>query len=416
MACITSATDQTAIICGQLIDSIRSEAIPNAVILIDKDRIVKVGDSEILKSNTTAKIINLSNYTVLPGLIDAHVHPTIGCDDYQLDHLKKSSASKALHGLKVVQDLLKAGWTTLRVAGSADVYFADLEIRNAINDGTFVGPRIFGAGHYLSVTGGGGDINNFSPEQKLIPDGHIVDGVESVRKAVRNEIKNGSDWIKLLVTGAFMSAGDNPQDVHFSPEEIKAAIDEASRRNVPVMAHAHSTEGIKQSILAGVRSVEHGTFLDDDTINLMVQKGTYLVPTIYIGEYFLKEHVDSAAQHKHIELTKKYRDYYFTYYKKAVQAGVKVALGTDNVGFPATYCAREFAMLTKIGMTAMQAIQAGTKVNAELLQKQNDIGTIEAGKYADIIAVAKNPLEDISELERVQFVMLGGKVIRDLEA
>jgi imidazolonepropionase-like amidohydrolase len=399
----------TAVHCGQLIDGIANQPISEAVILIKGDRITQVGGKELLQ--TAAKVIDLSHSFVLPGLIDAHVHPTIGCCNYQLDHLKKSSAAKALEGLKRVQDRLKTGWTTLRVAGSADVGYADLEIRNAINKGLHQGPRIFGAGHYLSTTGGGGDISNYSHEQKLIPDGCIVDGPEEVRKAVRNEIKYGADWIKLLVTGAFMSAGDNPKDVHFAPEELKVAVEEAKRRNVPVMAHAHSTEGIKQSVLAGVRSIEHGTFLDDEAIALMVERGTYLVPTIYLGDYFMNEKPDDEAQAKCNALTKKYRESYMAYYQKAIKAGVKIGLGTDDVGLPPTACAKEFASLMEIGMTAMQAIQAATSVNADLLQNK-DIGTIEAGKYADIIAVAKDPLADISELERVQFVMLGGKVIQ----
>lgn len=400
----------TAISCGQLINGVANQPIPGAVILIKGDRVTQVGGKELLA--TASKIIDLSNSTVLPGLIDAHVHPTISCCDYQLDHLKKSSATKALRGLKIVQERLITGWTTLRVAGSADVGNADLDIRDAINQGLHQGPRIFGAGHYLSTTGGGGDINNYSSEQKLIPDGYIVDGPEEMRKAVRNEVKHGADWIKLLVTGAFMSAGDNPNDVHFNPEELKTAVEEAERRKVPVMAHAHSTEGIKQSILAGVRSIEHGTFLDDETIFLMVKKGTYLVPTIYLRDYFLNEKPDEESQAKCNALTKKYREYYITYYRRAVNAGVKIGLGTDDVGFPPSACAKEFASLIEIGMTAMQAIQAGTKVNAELLQNK-DIGTIEPGKYADIIAVAKDPLQDISELERVKFVMLGGKIIKE---
>ena len=399
----------TAIKCGQLIDGVSDQPRTNAVIILEDERITKVGGDEFLE--TADKVIDLSNYTVLPGLIDAHVHPTIGCCNYQLDHLKKSSAAKALRGLKMVQDRLKAGWTTLRVAGSADTGFADLDIRRSIDSGEHIGPRIVGAGHYISTTGGGGDINNFSPEQNLIPDGCIADGVDEMQKAVRNEIKNGADWIKLLVTGAFMSAGDNPQDVHFSIEELRASVAEAHRRQVPVMAHAHSTEGIKQAVLAGVRSIEHGTFLDDEAIEMMVENGTYLIPTIYLHEYFLKENAGEESQAKFNTLTKKYREHYLTFYRKAYQSGVKIGLGTDDVGFPSTFNAKEFACLIQIGMTSMQAIQAGTRVNAEMLQ-MSEIGTIEPGKYADIIAVKQDPLKDISELERVRFVMLGGKVIK----
>jgi len=307
---------------------------------------------------------------------------------------------------------LHEGWTTIRVAGDADVQYAHFEIRDAINKGLFDGPRIFGAGHYISITGGGGDINYISPEQKIIADGLIVDGVDEMRKAVRTEIKNGSDWIKLLVTGAFMSAGDNPQNVQFSDEEIKVAVEEARRRGVPVMAHAHATEGINRSIKLGARSIEHGTFLNDESIDLFLEYGTYLIPTIYIGEYMLEEYSKSEAQSKSYELTQKYRDTYLKMYAKAIKRGVNIGVGSDNVGFPANFAANEFVEFVKLGMTPYEAIKAGTITNAELLMQENDIGSIEDGKYADIIATRYNPLDDISELTRVKFVMKGGKTIK----
>ena len=301
----------------------------------------------------------------------------------------------------------------MRVAGDADVGYADFEVRNAINRGLFTGPHIYGAGHYLSVTGGGGDINFFSYEQKVIPDGLIVDGPEEIRKAIRNEIKYGSDWIKILVTGAFMTTGDNPQNVHFSPEELKAAVEEAGRRDVPVMAHAHATDGIKDAVKAGVRSIEHGTFMDEEAIDLMIQHGTYLIPTLAIGLYFEEQIPDSKALTKAIELNRKVRDGFYKNLRIAIKKGVKIGVGTDYVGWPAPFSAREFSELVGLGMTPMQAIQAGTKVNAELLKKDKEIGTIEVGKLADMIAVKGDPLKDITELQRVKFVMIGGKIIKN---
>ena len=336
----------------------------------------------------------------------------IGTDSYQIDHLRWSSAGKALRGLKAVQDNLQHGWTTLRFTGDADVGYADVEIRRAIDEGMFVGPRMTGAGHYISITGGGGDINFLSPEQHVIADGLVVDGVDAMRKAVREEIKYGSDWIKILVTGAFASAGDNPKDVHFSPEELRVVVEEAARHNVPVMAHAHATEGIKQAVLAGVRSIEHGTFVDTETIALMVERGTYLVPTLYIGDYYIEQGSPSGAQQKLVDLSKKYRAENFRRIGEAIRAGVKVVVGSDFGGFDATINAREFACLVEAGMTPMQAIQAGTRVGAELLGWDDRIGTVEPGKLADLVAVDGDPLADISALERVRFVMLGGKVVR----
>jgi imidazolonepropionase-like amidohydrolase len=269
-----------------------------------------------------------------------------------------------------------------------------------------------GAAHYISITGGGGDINFLSPEQHVIADGLVVDGVDAMRKAVREEIKYGSDWIKILVTGAFASAGDNPKDVHFSPEELRVVVEEAARHNVPVMAHAHATEGIKQAVLAGVRSIEHGTFVDAETIALMVERGTYLVPTLYIGDYYIEQGSPSGAQQKLVDLSKKYRAENFRRIGEAIRAGVKVAVGSDFGGFDATINAREFACLVEAGMTPMQAIQAGTRVGAELLGWDDRIGTVEPGKLADLVAVDGDPLADLSALERVHFVMLGGRVVR----
>jgi imidazolonepropionase-like amidohydrolase len=405
-----AAQEKTALICGSIITGTDESPLVNAVILIEGDRIVEIGSKEILSGD--CRIIDLSDFTVLPGLIDAHVHPLIYGDDYQTNHLKGTSAFNALRGLKTVQNWLNEGWTTIRIAGDADVGYAHFEIRDAINAGLFDGPRIFGAGHYLSVTGGGGDINYLSADQPIIADGLIVDGKDEIQKAIRNEIKNGSDWIKLLVTGAFMSAGDNPQNVQFSDEEIIAAVDEASRRGIPVMAHAHATDGIKKAIKFGVRSIEHGTFLNDESIDLFLQYDVYLIPTISVHEYALEEYANSEAQAKFVALTKKYRESYLKMYEKAIERGVKVGVGSDNVGFPPNFAANEFIQHVELGMTPMQAIQAGTKVNSELLMKENEIGTIEIGKFADIIATTGNPLDDISELTRVKFVMKGGKIIK----
>lgn len=406
---IPALAQRTAILSKTIIDG-TGKTISEAAIIIEGDRIISIEKKSALPKGIT--ILDLGNYTVLPGLIDAHTHPLITADDYQTVHLRESSASKALIGMKRVQDLLAAGWTTLRVAGDADVGYANLEIRDAINRGLFVGPHIYGAGHYISATGGGGDINFLSYEQPIIADGLIADGPEEIRKAIRNEIKYGSDWIKILVTGAFMTVGDNPQNVHFSPEELKAAVEEAGRRDVPVMAHAHASDGIKQAVRAGVRSIEHGSYLDEEAIDLMVAHGTYLIPTLTIGLYFEEKIPDSKSLSKAVELSKKSKAGVADNLRLAIKKGVKIGVGTDYVGFPPEFSAREFAELVKLGMTPMQAIQAGTRVNAELLMKEKEIGTIEAGKQADLIAVKGDPLKDLSELQRVKFVMIGGKVVK----
>jgi imidazolonepropionase-like amidohydrolase len=404
------SAQKTVLLCKKLIDG-TGKVIDNPAIIIEGKKI-----TGILKKSEAPKeatVIDLGDYTVLPGLIDAHVHTNYNSDDYQVAHLRQSSAAKTLTALKQLQDLLAEGWTTVRIAGDADVEYGSMEIKKAINKGLFVGPHIHGAAHYLSVTGGGGDINFMSHEQKIIPDGLIVNGPEEVRKAVRDEIKFGSDWIKILVTGAFMTVGDNPQNVHFSPEELKMAVDEAARREVPVMAHAHATEGIKQAVRAGVRSIEHGSYMDEEAIDLMIQHGTYLIPTLTIDLYFKEKIEDSKALSKAIELAKDSRAELYSNLRLAIKKGLKIGLGTDYIGWTPNFSAREFSEYVSLGMTQMQAIQAGTKVNAELLQKDKEIGTIEIGKLADIIAVKGDPLKDISELQKVKFVMINGTVVKN---
>lgn len=398
-----------ALIAKALIDG-TGKVVSNPAVIIDNNKIIAVTTKANIPKD--AKTIDLGDYTLLPGLIDLHIHPNLTTGDYQVDHLRASSAAKALLGLKNMQDILAAGWTTVRVAGDGDVGYANMEIRDAIHKGMFTGPRIYGAAHYLSVTGGGGDINFLSYEQPIIADGLVVDGPDEVRKAVRNEIKYGSDWIKLLVTGAFMSAGDNPNNVHFSTEELQAAVEEASRRDVPVMAHAHAAAGIKLAVNAGVRTIEHGSFIDEEAMDLMIQKGTWLIPTFCIHTYFEGlASVDPALQ-KSIEIGKKTKEASYAAMRLAVKKGVKFGLGSDNVGWPASYSAHEFQEYINIGMTAMQAIQCATKTNAEILKKEKEIGTVEAGKLADIIAVKGDPLKDITELQRVKFVMANGKIVR----
>jgi len=399
------------ITCKTLIDG-TGKTISDAAIVIENNRIISIGKKE--KIPTGATVIDLGEYTVMPGFIDMHCHPLGDSDDdYQTYHLKNSSADKAMMCLKNVQGMLGAGWTSIRVPGDLDVGYAHFAVRDAINKGMFEGPRIYGAGHWISVTGGGGDLNFFSYEQNGVKvDGLVVDGVEEMRKAVRNEIKYGSDWIKLLVTGAFMTAGDNPQNVHFSKEELAVAMDEANRRDVPVMAHAHSAEGIKMSIRAGARTIEHGSFLDDEGIDLFLKNGAYLIPTLTIGKWFLEFNENSQALAKAISITKQYRPQVEAMLSKAIKAGVKVGVGTDLTGTNSEYCANEFSELVRLGMTPMQAIQAGTKVNAEALGKIKDLGTIEVDKLADIVAVKGDPIKDINELKKVKFVMKDGKVIK----
>jgi imidazolonepropionase-like amidohydrolase len=374
----------------RVIDARSAEALDNIAVIVEGQSIAALIDRDSIPEHS--EVLELEGMTLMPGMINCHEHPLMYSDDYQSAHLHASSAYKALKGLAALQRLLLHGWTGVRVVGDIDVYFANQDIRRVIEEGVFTGPRMTGAGHYISITGGGGDINFVSPEQCLCPDGLVVDGADEMRKAVRKEAKYGADWIKLLVTGAFMTVGDDPKNVAFAPDELRAAVEEARRLNIPVAVHAHATEGIKQAVLAGVRSIEHGTYLDEEAIELMVSHGTYLVPTIYIGDYYGTTR-KLRAQEKNDEYYSKYREKFLSMVGRANEAGVPIAVGLDLGGYnmdPALYI-REFAVLVEAGMTPMQAVQAGTRVAAELLM-WDKLGTIEQGRLADVIAVSGNPL------------------------
>lgn len=405
------ASNITAIIGAQIIDGLNDQIQSSGVILIEDDTIIAIGDKSIIPTN--AKRIDLAGATLMPGLIDSHAHPLIASDDYQNGHVQTSSAYKALKAYKAMQNLLAAGWTTLRVAGDADVFYANQDIKRLIDQGVLSGPRIFGAAHYLSITGGGGDINYFSPEQSPIADGLIVDGPDEIRKAIRTEAKFGADWVKLLVTGAFMSVGDSPKNVQFSEDELRAAMQEAKRQGMPVMAHAHAAEGIKMAARMGARSIEHGTYLDDEAIKVMRKHGTYLVPTIYVGDYYNDPRNQLREQAIADDYSKNYRHIFLEMVGKAHSAGVKVVVGVDLGGYDydASVYVRELATLIEAGMTPMQAIKAATSVPAEMLNQSDNIGAIAVGRKADIIAVAGNPLDDISVLEKVGFVMSDGEIV-----
>ncbi len=412
-ASIFSQNQTIALINATTIDASGRSPITNGVILVEGNIIKAIGKTGEFEIPTGAQRIDCSGKFLLPGLMDMHAHLLSSQGDYQRDHLQKSSAQKALDGLRHAQALLMAGWTTLRIPGDADVHYAHLVVRDAINRGEFVGPRIVAAGHYISITGGGGDYNDISPEQPVIADGLIVDGIDAMRKAVRQEIKFGSDWIKILATGAFMTAGDNPRDVHFSDEELRACVEESARLSRPVMAHAHAAEGIKRAVKAGVRSIEHGSFIDAEGIALMKKHGTYLVPTIYTFQYDLELGTAGGIREKTLELERSYLGEIRVCIGAAIKAGVKICLGTDLLPLPAELHAREFGELVNLGMTPMEAIRAATVVPAEMLGWSDRLGTLEVGKLADIIAVADDPLKNISALEKIVLVMKDGVVVKN---
>ncbi|MCR8923612.1 amidohydrolase family protein [Dasania sp. GY-MA-18] len=413
-SCLLSSyagADSIALVAARIIDGVSAKPLPATTVVVENDKITAIGQRDIIPEHAT--VIDLGDATLLPGFIDSHTHPFIHGEDYQATALQHSSAYKSLRALASVQKLLTAGWTSMRIMGDADTAYGPVDLKHAINQGLFVGPRLSVAPHYLSITGGGGDVNYYSHEQAIIPDGLIVDGPEEIRKAIRQEAKYGADWIKVLVTGAFHAAGNNPKNVHFSPEEIAALMAEANRQGLPVAAHAHATEGIKQAIKAGARSIEHGTYLDDEAITLMKKHGTFFVPTIYVGDYFYEEEKTLKAQAVNDEYYDNYRAIFLKMIGKAHKAGVKIAVGVDlgDKKYPAHVYVREMAALVEAGLSPMAAIQAGTRVGAELLGWEDTVGSLEQGKLADIVAVAGNPLDNMQQLEQVKLVMLNGQLV-----
>ena len=392
------------LICGFIYSPSDNTVLTNMLIYIDKDGFIENICPNIGEINTSYEVVDLSNLFVMPGLIDAHCHPFIyDLNDYQLSHIKENSSYKTLRALKRVQHMLKYGWTTIRICGDADVEYGVISLKRAIKEKIFVGPRIFGAAHYISSTGGGGDFLLSNENNCIHPDGKIVNGVEEMRKVVREEIKYGSDWIKILCSGAFMTSHDNPRDCHFSDEEIKMAVSESNRRQVPVCAHAHSINSIKSSVLAGVKSIEHGTFIDEDhdIISIMKENNVYLVPTLYIKDYFSKD-----------DLCNKYKQIHYQGVNNAYNKGVKIVCGTDNVGWCPSLNVNELLCLSKAGLSNNDVLKSATYTAAEMLNIHNSIGDIKIGYKADLIAIDGNPLENINILlNPFKMVMIDGIIV-----
>jgi imidazolonepropionase-like amidohydrolase len=355
-------------------------------------------------------VVDLPNATVLPGLIDAHTHLTF-TTNFGYSQLGISVPREALYGARSARVTLDAGFTTVRNVGAHG--FTDVALRDAINAGDVPGPRMLVSGPPLSITGGHGDNNLLPFEYRASEDG-VADGVEGVRHIVRQNIKYGADLIKFMASGGVLSKGDNPQASQYTQEEMKAIVDEAHRLGRKVAAHAHGAQAILWASEAGVDSIEHGSYIDDAGIAAMKKNGTYLVPTLYLMDWFFenagkigtppemiaKGHAVMPAARKNIA--------------RAFAAGVKVGFGTDACVYPHGLNAHEFAVMVKLGMTPLQAIQAATINDADLLGWSDKVGTIEPGKWADIVAVDGDPLADVTTLERVKFVMKGGEVVKNL--
>jgi len=395
---------------GRILDVRTGAYRDHQMILIAGDRIREVGDERELQPHVPAqaRVVDLSRYTVLPGLIDAHTHLTFSPYLMGYSSLGVSVPREALLGARNARVTLAAGFTTVRNVGASG--YADVALRDAINAGDVPGPRILASAPALGITGGHCDENLLAPEFHYSSEG-VADGVPAVMAKVREDIKYGADLIKICATGGVLSKGDNAELEQFSPEEMQALVREAHRLGRKVAAHAHGAQGIRDAVLAGVDSIEHGSFIDEEGIQLMKQHGTYLVPTLYLDDWFLENYTklglteDMVAKAKHVMPAARQN------VAKAFREGVKVAFGTDAAVYPHGLNAREFAVMVKLGLTPLAAIQAATINAADLLGWSDRIGTLEPGKYADMIAVEGDPLKDVTTLEKVKQVLKGGEVV-----
>jgi imidazolonepropionase-like amidohydrolase len=393
---------------ARLIDGRADAPISPAVVVVRGNKIESVGSSNVPQG---AETIDLGDVTLLPGLIDAHTHILLQGDitneDYDNQLFKQSMPYRALLASRGVKIALEHGFTAMRDVETEGAMYTDVDVKKAINNGVIPGPRMQVSGRAMSVTGGYGP-SGYAPEITFPKGVQIVDGVENARKAAREQIGNGADWIKVYADRSYYldKEGKLSSIPNFTLDEFKAVVDEAHRLRHKVAAHAMARPGLENAINAGVDSIEHGIAIPDDLLDRMKAQGIYLCPTLTVTEY--------VAAGRGGLWAKTIPDFHHDTFARAVRKGVKIALGTDVGGFPWTEInqAREFSYETKFGMTPMQAIKSGTIVAAQLMGWDDRIGTIEPGKFADIVAVPGNPLSDISSMEKVSFVMKDGAIVK----
>ena len=401
----------TAIKAGRVIDPDSGTVLTDQLILVRDNKIESIGKSSAVPVG--AKVIDLSKMTVLPGLIDCHTHVADEGDSEPFNTLRKTASEVVLEAVPHARKMLESGFTTVRDVGTYRA-LNDVALRDAIAKGYIVGPRMYVAGAYITITGGAGAMTGMAPDIELPWDLRYGEANSpwEVRQKVRLLAHNGVDVIKVLSTGAVLTHGSSPKSIEFTPEELQALVDEANHFGLKVAAHAHAAEGIKNAIRAGVASIEHAEMIDDEAIALAKQHGTYLDMDIY-DEECIQENGRLGKEPKDFlehdaELGRIQREAF----GRAVKAGVKMSFGTDAGVCPYGTSGKQFAFMVKYGMTPMQAIQSATSNAADLLGHSDMLGSIKPGKYADMVAVSGDPLADISVLENVQFVMKDGAVYK----
>jgi imidazolonepropionase-like amidohydrolase len=409
-ACVAQpATPRVVVHAGKLVDVKTGKLLSDQVVVIQGDKIASVGPASEVTPSSSDKIIDLPHATVLPGLIDVHTHLT-GDPSFGYESLAISIPREALTGAKNARITLNAGFTTVRNVGASG--YTDVALRDAVNAGDLPGPRMLVSGPALGITGGHCD-NNLLPFEYHVTDDGVADGVPGVQHKVREVIKYGADLIKICATGGVLSKGDDPRASQYTLEEMKAIVADAHRLGRKVAAHAHGAQGILWASEAGVDSVEHCSYINDEAIAALKKNGTYLVPTLYLSDW-LTENMQKVGMPE--MYAKKMRDIIPVVRQNVGHAfanGVKVAFGTDAAVYPHGLNAHEFAVYVKLGMTPAQAIQTATVNAADLLGWSDKVGSLEAGKWADLIAVDGDPLQDVTRLQQVRFVMKGGAVVKN---
>ncbi|MFT5038735.1 MAG: imidazolonepropionase-like amidohydrolase [Flavobacteriaceae bacterium] len=407
--CTGSQAATTVIKAGHVLDVASGKWQKDQLIFIDDERITDIQpDSSVIPDKVT--IIDLSGQYILPGLMDMHTHLMSYLDKDFYAGLFQSPHRAVIGGVVNAEKTLRAGFTAVRDVGSSD--YMDVALRNSINAGEVPGPRIAAAGPALGITGGHCDDNALNHSFKSKADG-VADGPWAVREMVRKNVKYGVDLIKFCATGGVFSKGTKVGMRQYTLEEMKAIVDEAHTHGKIVAAHAHGTEGIKFAIQAGVDSIEHASFLDKETIMLAKKMGTSFSMDIYNTEYTLSKGAENGVPEENINKERQVGERQRESFTMAVKAGARMVFGSDAAIYPHGDNAKQFSRMVKFGMTPLQAIQAATINSAELLNWQNDMGSISKGKFADIVAVSSDPLKDIAVLESVDFVMKGGVVYKD---